>query len=248
MAAAQAQASDIVWQAEESANNACGRSSEAAHAEAQAIIDQARQHAAGAASRTQPPISAEAVATLSAAIEDFANTNRVLVAELSQLRQSLAASTTASLDFQHAPPAALPGPGTDQTSWYPAPQAQQYAQQSHAAPVQQYQVAPAQEYAQQSYAAPVQQYQVAPAQEYAQQSYAAPAQQYQVAPAQEYAQQSYAAPAQPPLHTFPVAATQVPAHQDYPATYAAENMAPFTGPPTQEYVNGSLHPTVTNQY
>ncbi len=182
VASAQAQAGDIVRQAEEWATNARAVV-QAAHTEAQAIVEQARQHAATIPPAGQPLISSETITTLSAAIEDFANTNRVLVNELTQLRQSLAASSVAVDSQQYAAPSpsAL---APEHASWHPAP----------AGPDQ----------AQQPYPAAVQPYQVAPAQAYGQSPYSAPGQHYQVPTAPEYGQPHYAPPAYEPTQTYPV--------------------------------------------
>jgi cell division septum initiation protein DivIVA len=104
---AHAQATEIIRQAGETAGDA-NAIVQAAHAEAQAIVEQARRQAGEIASRIRPPISPETVHALSTAIEKFAHTNRTLVAELTQLRQSLAESYTAGLEFQT--PSAVQGP------------------------------------------------------------------------------------------------------------------------------------------
>ncbi len=57
---------------------------ESARAEATAIISRAEQEASTGASG-QPPVSPEAILTLCTAIEEFAETNRALVSELSLL-------------------------------------------------------------------------------------------------------------------------------------------------------------------
>ena len=67
-----------------------------AHVEAASIVSRARREAeevaAQPAPQAAPQIAPEAVANLCSAIEEFANTNRVLVDELVQLRQTLVGS------------------------------------------------------------------------------------------------------------------------------------------------------------
>ncbi len=109
LASAHAQATEIIRQAGETAGSA-NAIVQAAHAEAQAIVDQARHHAAELASRIRPPISPETVYALSTAIEEFANTNRTLVAELTQLRHALAESYTAGLEYQAPQPLQIAPP------------------------------------------------------------------------------------------------------------------------------------------
>ncbi len=61
---------------------------ESARAEATAIIMRAEQEASSGTVH-QSPVSPEAILTLCAAIEEFAETNRALVSELSLLSQAL---------------------------------------------------------------------------------------------------------------------------------------------------------------
>jgi cell division septum initiation protein DivIVA len=62
---------------------------ESARAEATAIIVRAEQEASTGTVVRQPPVSPEAILTLCHAIEEFAETNRALVSELSLLSQAL---------------------------------------------------------------------------------------------------------------------------------------------------------------
>jgi hypothetical protein len=63
-----------------------------AQVEAATIVARARREAEEIASQTALPIAPEAVTNLCSAIEEFSNTNKVLVNELVQLRQALAGS------------------------------------------------------------------------------------------------------------------------------------------------------------
>ena len=77
--------------ADEVADRAARRAQEivgVARTEAAAIVERARQDA-HALSAAPPPIAPEAVASLCAAIQEFAASNRTLVAELSQLSEVL---------------------------------------------------------------------------------------------------------------------------------------------------------------
>jgi regulator of protease activity HflC (stomatin/prohibitin superfamily) len=63
-----------------------------AQVEAASIVSRARREAEEIAAQAAPQIAPEAVTNLCSAIEEFANTNRVLVDELVQLRQTLKGS------------------------------------------------------------------------------------------------------------------------------------------------------------
>ena len=82
---------------------------QAAHDEAARIVEGARQQAAVFVTPAQPRIPSEAVANLSAALDEFADTNRFLVAELARLRDALAEPPSTALPSgQPRPP--LPPP------------------------------------------------------------------------------------------------------------------------------------------
>jgi len=63
-----------------------------AQVEAASIVARARREAEELTAQTTPQLAPEAVTKLCTAIEEFADTNRVLVEELVQLRQSLSGS------------------------------------------------------------------------------------------------------------------------------------------------------------
>ena len=67
-----------------------------AHVEAASIVARARREADEMGAQPEPPIAPEAVAGLCSAIEEFADTNRVLVEELAQLRHTLIGSNGAT--------------------------------------------------------------------------------------------------------------------------------------------------------
>ena len=67
-------------------------------------LKQARQQARAIAPQTHPPIPTEAIATLSAAIEEFTDTNRTLASELVKLRLALGESSAAVPEGQHLHP------------------------------------------------------------------------------------------------------------------------------------------------
>jgi hypothetical protein len=62
---------------------------DSARAEATAIIMRAEQEASAGTAQGQSPVSPEAILTLCTAIEEFAETNRALVSELSLLSKAL---------------------------------------------------------------------------------------------------------------------------------------------------------------
>jgi hypothetical protein len=78
-----------------------------AQVEAASIVARARREAEEITGQTTPQLAPEAVTKLCTAIEEFADTNRVLVDELVHLRQSLNGSyadTPVSPDSQLSPP------------------------------------------------------------------------------------------------------------------------------------------------
>jgi hypothetical protein len=83
-----------------------------AQVEAASIVSRARREAEDIAASAAPQLAPEGVAKLCSAIEEFANTNRVLVDELVQLRQVLAGSYADTPVSSNGRLSALP-PNTD---------------------------------------------------------------------------------------------------------------------------------------
>jgi hypothetical protein len=81
---------------------------EAARVEAARIVEEARQQAAGLAVSARPVIAPDAVTNLSAALDEFASTNRFLVGELTQLRDALSGTPSSALPPGYAQPPAPP--------------------------------------------------------------------------------------------------------------------------------------------
>ncbi len=65
---------------------------QAARAHAASIVERARQQVIDVAAQSPPPISPEVVKVLSAALDEFTAANRILAAELEQLRKTLTVS------------------------------------------------------------------------------------------------------------------------------------------------------------
>jgi vacuolar-type H+-ATPase subunit H len=79
-----------------------------AQIEAASIVSRARREAEEIATEAVPQISPEAVASLCSAIEGFAETNRVLVDELAQLRDALTGSYSDTPVSTHGHLSAVP--------------------------------------------------------------------------------------------------------------------------------------------
>ncbi len=79
-----------------------------AQLEAASIVSRARREAEEVTATAVPQISPEAVATLCSAIEGFAETNRVLVDELAQLRDALTGSYADTPISSHGHLSAVP--------------------------------------------------------------------------------------------------------------------------------------------
>jgi vacuolar-type H+-ATPase subunit H len=79
-----------------------------AQVEAASIVSRARREAEEIAAAAIPQISPEAVASLCSAIEGFAETNRVLVEELAQLRDALTGSYSDTPISTHGHLSAVP--------------------------------------------------------------------------------------------------------------------------------------------
>jgi vacuolar-type H+-ATPase subunit H len=107
ISAAESQAADTLQRAAEAERNAQAMV-DSARVEAAGITERARQQASLVPSQAHPPIPPEAVADLSAAIEEFANTNRILVAELGQLLQALTESCEAAPEPRYSHPYPVP--------------------------------------------------------------------------------------------------------------------------------------------
>jgi vacuolar-type H+-ATPase subunit H len=79
-----------------------------AQVEAASIVSRARREAEEVVAAAIPQISSEAVASLCSAIEGFAETNRVLVEELAQLRDALTGSYSDTPLSTHSHLSAVP--------------------------------------------------------------------------------------------------------------------------------------------
>ena len=113
------QAQSIIQSAQAEAQSIIQR----AHAEAQSITQQVQDqaHAVGADAIAVPAIAPETVHALSVAVEEFAETNRALIAELTQLRQALV-------------PSLLAEPASQATQQLPVVSAEQFPVQPYPQP------------------------------------------------------------------------------------------------------------------
>jgi hypothetical protein len=103
ISAAEAKAAEIIQRATD-AERVAQAKVVFTQAEEAAITEQARQQARAIAPPTHPPIPTEAIATLSAAIEEFTDTNRTLASELVKLRLALGESFAPVPQAQHLHP------------------------------------------------------------------------------------------------------------------------------------------------
>ena len=101
--AAEAKAAEIIQRAT-AAEWAARAKNASVQAEEPAITEHGGHQAGAIAPQAQAPVPAEAIATLSAAIEEFADANRTLAAELVKLRLALGESSAAVPEGQHIPP------------------------------------------------------------------------------------------------------------------------------------------------
>jgi hypothetical protein len=101
--AAEAKAAEIIQRAT-AAEWAARAKNAADQAEEAAITEHDGQQAGAITPQTQAQVPAEAIATLSAAIEEFADANRTLSAELVKLRLALGESSAAVSEGQHLHP------------------------------------------------------------------------------------------------------------------------------------------------
>jgi hypothetical protein len=101
--AAEAKAAEIIQRAT-AAEWAARAKNASVQAEEAAITEHVGHQAGAITPQAQAPIPPEAIATLSAAIEEFADANRTLAAELVKLRLALGESSAAVPEGQHIPP------------------------------------------------------------------------------------------------------------------------------------------------
>jgi hypothetical protein len=101
--AAEAKAAEIIQRAT-AAEWAARAKNASDQAEEAAITEHDGQQAGAITPQTQAQVPAEAIATLSAAIEEFADANRTLSAELVKLRLALGESSAAVSEGQHLHP------------------------------------------------------------------------------------------------------------------------------------------------
>ena len=91
---------------------------ETARVEAARIVEDAQQQATELAVSARPVIAPDAVTNLSAALDEFASTNRFLVGELAQLRDALSGTPSSALPpgYPQPPtPPSLPVRGSTST-------------------------------------------------------------------------------------------------------------------------------------